>query len=201
MRLSTKLLVLLALVTLISSAQAATRRMILRVETAPLAWGVSCLNEYLTTALSRNANLRILTSDPLTDDQPPFPSDRYNIDSLFDWGTEVGGRYLLVVAVEREALERRKTFSVPLLFQRWETIGVIQGELRLLDLQKRRLLVAESFEEKMSGSRQIQAEADDNRHDPSLHLVASEKVRLFQTLEQRLVNRLVEKVSRLTRGR
>ena len=201
MRLHLRIGFVLSLMALAGATEAASRRLILQVEKAPLAWSDSRLTEYLVAALSRDPNLRIVTPSNQSDSQPPFPGDRYDIDSLLDWGTEIGGRYLLVVSVQREALERRKTFGVPLLFQRWETVGILEGDLRLLDLQKRRLLVAKPFSIERSGSSQFQAEMDNNKNDPSLHLSATRKAELFSALEKSLTDRLVEDFDRYTRGR
>jgi len=200
MRLHLQIGVVLSLMAMAVSTEAASRRLILQVEKAPVAWSDCRLTECLVTALSRDPNLRIVTPDSRNDSSPPFPGDQYDVDSLLDWGTEIGGRYLLVVSVHREVLERRKTFSVPLLFQRWETIGILEGEIRLLDLQKRRLLVAEPFLIELSGSRQFQGELDNNRNDPSLHLGATQKSRLFRALEVSLADRLFDDFGRYTRG-
>lgn len=201
MRTGTRIGIILCLMALAVSANAASRRLILQVEKAPLAWADCDLTEHLVTAFSRDPNLRVITPDTQNSGYPPFPQDGLDIDSLINWGTEIGGRYLLVVSIHREVLERRKTFGLPLIFQRWETVGILEGELRLLDLQKRRLLVAEPFELKKSGSRQIQAAWDNNKNDPSLHLPAAQKDKLFRTLELSLTDQLVDDFSKYTRGR
>lgn len=201
MRTNTIAILLLALILGVQPITASPRRLILQVQAAPLAWGECRLADQLKTALSRNSDLRVVMPNPETSDYPPLPHNRYDIDSLVDWGTEIGGQYLMIVVVERESLERQKTFSVPLLFQRWETVGIIEGELRILDLKKRRLVVAKPFSVKQSGSRQFQGEGDDNRNDPALHLPASEKSRFFYSLESKLVHHLLKEVRRLTRGR
>jgi hypothetical protein len=185
----------------VQAASAAPLPVILQVQSTPLAWGDSRLPDILTTALSRNPDLNVIVPEAATRQYPPFPNDRNNIDSLLNWGTEVGGRYLLTVIVDREALERRKTFSVPLLFHRWETIAIMSGEFRLVDLLKRRLVLAEPFEEKLSVARQFQSSAEDNAADPALHVNAAEKSDLFQSLETRLTEHLVDKISRYMRGR
>jgi hypothetical protein len=182
-------------------ATAAARRMILHVEQAPLAWADSQLDHLLLSELSRNPELRIVPTVPHRDGQPLFPAAAYDIDSLLNWGTEIGGRYLLFIQVNSEELEKKKTFNVPLFFQRWETIGVIRGEMRLLDLQKQRLLSAEPFEVKLSGAMQFQGEMDNNRSDPSLHLTAPEKSQFFGALEAKLVEKLADRVTKLTRSR
>lgn len=192
---------LLSLIGLAGSIHAAPRKLILHVLEAPLAWGQSHLEDRLVTTLSRNKDIRVITVAQGNGVQPPFPADYNNIDSLFDWGTEVGGRYLMVVAVRREALERRKGFGIPLLFHRWKTVGVIEGEVRLLDLQKHRLLIAEPFSVEQTGSQQFQGDSDNNRNDPSLHIPATEKSRFFESLELKLADNLTKDLSRLMRGR
>ena len=183
------------------AASAAPLPVILQVQSAPLAWGDCRLTDRLTIALSRNPDLNVIVPETASSQHPPFPDDRNNIDSLLNWGTEVGGRYLLIVVVDREGLERRKTFSVPVLFHRWETVAFITGEFRLVDLLKRRLVLAEPFEEKLSAARQFQSSAEDNAADPALHVTAADKSNLFQSLETRLAEYLVNKISRYMRGR
>jgi len=176
------------------------RAIVLRIDQVPLAWGDSRLVDDLVVRLSRDPELRVIVPQNQAGSFRDFPSDRTNLDSLLAWGMETGGRYLLTVHVVREDLERRKTFSLPLIFHRWEMLAVIGGEIRLVDLQKRRVLLAEPFEETISAARQFQGSPDDNPYDPGLHLSASEKQVLFQSLESKLSERLIKRISRLTRG-
>jgi len=192
---------LLVVAGLVASAAAPPLPIILRVDIAPLAWADSRLDELLTTRLTRDPEVRVILSEPSAGHWPSFPTDKNNLDSLLDWGTEVGGRYLLTVAINREELIRQKTFSVPLIFHQWETLAVIDGEIRLLDLQKRRLLAAEPFGQRLSATRLLQSSCEDDRNDPSLHINAADKVRLFLALESRVVDTLSEKISKWTRGR
>ena len=184
-----------------SFALASSRRIVVHVGTAPLAWADSRVDYEILTELSRQAGLKVVDTDRLGDECPPLPQNGYDPEAWLDWGTEIGGRYLLVVDIEREVLERQKTFSIPIICQRWETVALIEGELKLFDLQKRRVLTSESFEKKLSGARQFQGSTDDNRSDPSLHLTASDKSRLFRNLESELARKLTKRVMQLTRGR
>ena len=169
-----------------------SKHVLLRVEGAPLAWSASRIGDRLNIQLSRLGSIQVRQ---ITDDQePPFPADSYNLDSLVNWGLELGGRYLLLVDVHREGLERRKGWSLPLIFHRWETVGVIEGELRLIDLTRGRLLVAEPFHVEQKAKGAFQATMDDDSHDPDLHLSAPEKVRFFTLLEQRLCDEVIAKV-------
>lgn len=191
--------VILALV-VAGSVLALPRAIIVQVDQAPLAWSDSRLAEKLATTLSRDQELRIIEADREAGLMPAFPSDRTNVDSLLDWGVEIGGRYLLTIKVDREGLECRKTFSVPLIFHRWETLAVVAGEIRLLDLQKRRLLLAEPFEERVRAARQFQSSSEDDKHDAALHVSAADKSDLFGCLEDKLVECLMKKIARHTRG-
>jgi hypothetical protein len=178
------------------------RDIVIDVQTVPLAWGDSRLADKLVTELSRNPELRLRCPAPGSyDGSSCGPVNRWDLDSLMDWGTEAGGRYLLVVVVDNADLLRRKSFSLPLIFHKWETVAVIQGEYRFLDLQKRRLLAAEPFKEELVGTQQFQGSTDDNRGDPSLHLTALEKSLLFGRLEDKLAAKLTRQVQNLARGR
>ncbi|MBD3257619.1 hypothetical protein GF377_04240 [candidate division GN15 bacterium] len=187
---------------LVESSTAAPRDLIIEIQTAPSAYHDTELPDKLRSAFSRNEDYRtqVYATDSSGID-PPFPSARTNPDSLLNWGMEVGGRYLLSITVDDVWLERRKTFNIPLLFHRYQTIGVIEGELRLLDLSKGRLLAAEPIRVEMAAKDQFQAEFDDNRHSSGLKISAPAKSRFFSELEDRLVRQLVERVHRAIQGR
>ncbi len=191
---------LIPLVAFAVPAQGAARKLLLQIESPPLAWGQCMLENKINTALSRNPDLRVHSTSAMSD-QPAFPEDHYNLDSLVDWGREMGGRYLLLVAINDERLERRKSFSIPLFVHKYETVGVIRGEMRLLDLQKNRLLAAEPFVTELGGPRQFQGPCDENRNDPGLHITASDKSVFFERLEDKLADHLVTRITKLTGGR
>ncbi len=182
-------------------AAGVARPLLLDIQQPPLAWADSRLTQKVQAALSREADLRVCLSSALPDAQPPFPGARTDIDSLMNWGVEGGGRFLLVVTVNREELVTRKTFSLPLVFHRYEIIGVLSGEFCLLDLQKGRVMASEPFEVKLKGPRQFQSSAEDNRNDPGLHLTAPEKTEFFGELEDKFTAELTAKISESVRGR
>lgn len=192
---------LVALVLALSVRAGTPREVIVDVQTVPLAWGDCRLTEKIQAEFTRNPEMRVRFAESNGHGAPLAPPNRTDLDSLLDWGTEIGGRYLLVVTVTDEGLERRKSFSLPLIFHKWETVAVIRGEYRFLDLQKGRLVAAEPFEEKLVGTRQFQMSTDDNRSDPSLHMTASEKGRLFSQLEDQLVAKLSGRLEIWSRGR
>ncbi len=185
-----------ALLQVAESAQ--ERVLLLKVVQGDPAWSDASVEKQLHQILSRNQRLRVLPARPIYDDQPPFPEDLYNADSLMHWGLEIGGRYLMVVVVDKTRLERRKSFSLPLIMHMYQTYGVISGELRLMDLIRGRMLASEPFEVKIKGSRVLQQTFDDDRGDPSLHMTAMQKTQLFEELQQKASLLLVERLQELT---
>jgi hypothetical protein len=170
------------------------RDLILRVEEGPSAWGNSRLEGSLEQTLSRDQSFRVNIVSDNDPRYPAFPGASHDLDSLTNWGMEVGGRYLWTVTVTSQRLERRKSFHVPLIFHKWESFGVIEGEMRLVDLQRNRLLLAESFREEIPAKRIIQATMDDDQNDPDLHLTAPEKIRFFKRLYAEAATQLTSRV-------
>jgi hypothetical protein len=192
---------LLAVIILCLSAFAAPRRIVLHVEQADFAWGKSDLTQHVVSRLSRSSEIRTVVSSDLAETSPAFPEAVYDIDSLLEWGREIGGHYLFVIVVTSERLETAKTFSLPLIVHRWETVAVIEGEVRMLDLNRGRLLWAEPFHEQLRARSVLQGDADQTKADADLHVPAEEKQLLFSELEERLTDRLTTKVRRLARSR
>jgi hypothetical protein len=180
---------------------ATEQTLVVYVDAPDFAWGGSALEAKLVRHLSRSANVRVITPSSLAPDWPEFPRERYNIDSLVDWGLATGGRYLLLVEVLSQHLEKGKSFHLPLVFHRYDVTGVIQGELRLVDLRREKLVGAEPFTVRRKGPRVFQATMDDDPNDPDLHLTAFDKVRFFDRLEEEAAKHVVNWVKKLIRLR
>ena len=195
----TILLAILLLAATLAASSLADRDLILNVVSPPMAYSDSHIDQKLQRYLSREANLRVRLVQDNT--QPAFPSALYDTDSLLNWGRETGGRYLIVVEVTAQRLERRKSFHVPLVFHKYETVGVIEGEFRLLDLNRGKIMAVESFDVEKKGPRIFQATMDDNVNDPDLHLTASRKLVFFDQLEDQLCRQLADRVKKLVGGR
>lgn len=179
----------------------ASQGVILKVQHSPVAWSVSKIGEKLRIQLTRNQSLRVLEPREKGGDFPAFPHDPYNLDSLVNWGLEIGGRYLVLVDIHDERLERRKSWHLPLLFHKYETIAVVEGELRHVDLSRRKLMLSTPFRVEHKGARVFQATTYDDVNDPDLHLPAPAKIRLFDQLEDKLCQHLVELIGLKSRGR
>jgi hypothetical protein len=170
-----------------------------RLNPAPLAWADSKMNEMLERHFSRTAKIELVNADSIDSTMPALPADYTDNQAIFDWGTEVGARYVLIVDVDDEYLETRKTFKFPLIFHRYERFGVVEGEVRLIDLERRRLLIADHFQVKKKSGEAFQATSDDNKNDPDLHIDAARKIRFFRDLEDNAAAYLAHKVGTYVR--
>ncbi len=184
-----------------AAALGATQTVIVHVDSPPLAWGASNLETKLITHLSRNGNGRIVTAQTMSTGGPEFPGEFYDFDNLVNWGTEVDGNYLLLVDIDNERLQTKKSFHLPLVFHKYQAVGVIEGELRLIDIRRGKSLIAEPFKVERKGPRIFQATMDDNINDPDIHLTAPEKTRFFERLEEKLALQIVKRVRKAVRLR
>ncbi|MBD3401828.1 hypothetical protein GF420_02950 [candidate division GN15 bacterium] len=192
-----------ALLTLLvaGSTLALERDLVVRVETAPNPWAENGLEGAIVSQFTRDHNLRVSTVAEDDPRYPQFPSTPFDLDSLTNWGMEIGGRFLLTFVTESQRIDRRKSFHLPLVFHKWETVGVLAGEVRLIDLRRGRLLAAESFVAELPAKRVFQGTMDDNKYDPDIHLTPSEKTLLFRSLYELAAERLYEMVKPFLGGR
>lgn len=173
------------------------RTAIVKVNSVPLAWTDSDITNKLMAELSHN-NGEITSADALSNRMPPFPEDLYSIDSLVNWGAETGRRYLVIVNIEHEGLRRKRTFHFPLVMQKYENVGEITGELRVVDIIRKRVVLAEAFNFEKEAKRIVQAAIDDDINDADLHISAPEKIRFFRELESEFARELADKIRNAT---
>lgn len=192
---------LLALGSTGSVPAAIEREVILHVEAKAAPWHDSDFEARLERTLTRHNGVKLTLTSRLGETTPAFPEAKYDLDSLVNWGMEAGGRYLVVVVIDAERLERRKRFHVPLIFHKYQTIGVIEGELRIVDIERGRLLKAEPFRLEKDGPKVFQGTMDDDVNDPDLHLSAPAKIRFFRDLEETLSRRLAARIKATVRIR
>jgi hypothetical protein len=170
---------------------------LIKVIHSELGWTDTRLTEKLLIELSRNGNGGVVNADVLTE-MPEFPAGQYETDSLIDWAARAGRKYLVLVTVEFEGLQRKKTFNVPLIFHKYQNIGVIYGELRVVDIMRKRNIVSEHFKIEREGKRIFQASIDDDKNDADLHISAPEKILFFRELERELAVILADKIREAT---
>ncbi len=192
--------IIILLVTVLPRLASAGPNILLRVTPAEAAWSSSSIEDKLILRMSRDTALQVI--DVYGDDRnlPSFPKDRYNVDSLVQWGVEIGGQYLMLVDVHDERLERRKSWHIPLFFHKYVTVGIITGELRLIDLTRGVLLVSQPFLTEQEAKRIFQSSPDDDVNHPNLHMTAPGKMVFFDQLENRLCDQLLESIGFTVRG-
>jgi hypothetical protein len=169
---------------------------VVQVSVPPSPWHKSALKEKLLTNLSRKSNGTAVRME----DAASVPT-MFSLDSLIADAEASGARYVVTCVVGSEKLERRKTFSLPLIFHKYQTFGVIEGELRILDVKRRKLIVAEPFRSELNGPRIFQGSPEDDINDPDLHIDAAAKSKFFAQLEDQAVSQLSAIILRYARGK
>lgn len=185
---------LLLLVLVAASVTASDRLVMVRVEQTSPAWNDSRIYEKLATVLTRDPNLQVRPAEPIRELDSAFPTDELDDQAIADWARPYQAQYVVVVVIQSERLEKRKSFHVPLLFHKFETWGVIEGEIRLIDVARSKQIRAVPFMVEQVGPRAWQATMDDDINDPDLRLTAPDKVQFFGRLEDKLVAHIVEQV-------
>jgi hypothetical protein len=153
------------------------------------------LIDKLTEQLTRDARIRISSIPSQDPSSGVSRASALDLDRLIAEGRARQGQYVLYIRVASERFERRKTFSVPLVFHKWEVIGVIEGEWRLVDPIHGKLIKAEPFHLELNGKRVIQATMDDNIDDPDINMNATDKMLFFAKLEDLLARHLLESIA------
>lgn len=197
---ASSVVIALGLLATASLRAAAPRILVVHVSSQPTIVGESELMTAIETEFSRTGNFTVLSAGDHPD-HVPFPGDRYDIDSLMNWGAEFGGRYLMYVDLQREELIRKKGFNIPLIIHKYETVGIMQGEVRLFDLQRGRILLAKSFEVETKGPKILQGYVDDNRYDADISIPAPQKSAFFHEMEANTACYLREQIKKMTNGR
>jgi hypothetical protein len=190
-----------ALLLLVSGSAAGGRIVLVHVQAPPVPWADSHIFDKLRSGLCKDGTFDVVEVDGNVGGWPPFPADQCSTDSLVNWGQEAGGRYLLVVTVESERIERRKTFSIPLIVGKFQTVGIAEGRYRLIDVYRGKLLRAGPFHVTIDGPRVFQGDMDEERDDPNILLNAVEKIEFINRLEDKLADRIVERFEREVRNR
>ena len=168
---------------------------LLKVSYPEFAWADSDFENQFLRELSRQKGVQIELSSN-HDRELSFPENVYDTDALLDYGREIGSNFILIINVESKRLERRKTFHIPAIIHKYETIGILEGEFRIIDVSRDKLVMAEPFKVEKNGPRIIQGSMDDEIGDPDLHLTAVQKVRFFNQLDQKLTEYLMKKSRR-----
>lgn len=184
----------------VQAAPLRQRTVVVQVNSPDAIWKKPELDKKVKVVLSRSQEYSVILGDEQTN-QPKFPEDHYNLESLINWGAELGGQYLLVVDIFEERIERKKVFGIPLIMQRYKTLGIIEGEIRFIDITRNKLLNAAPLYVKVDGPGRLQAWVDDDINDADLHIKSAGKIAFLNSLEQKTALELVKIIKKLTNGR
>lgn len=175
------------------------REILLVVDQQPFAWGRSLVSEQLLGRLTRDPGIRVRQ---ITIDSARSRMLASNdLDRLVALGQMEKADVLAIVRLEPARLEARKGFNIPLVLHKWETVGILDGELRVVDITQGRLLAAEPINNELIGPKAVQMTMDDNRHDPDLRVRATEKELFAAKLQEQLAVNLAERLRPLLRMR
>lgn len=192
-------LLLLSATGLLAQNGNGTRSLIMIVTVPEQPWGESGLEKELYVSFTRDSRVRVLPV-VANDDPNTTLAQRYDLDNLLEWAAGTDARYLLVLDVSSERLERRRTFHIPFLISKWENKGLIEGEVRLLDIKRRRQLLDKPFRVEKSGPQVLQTARDNDINDPDLHLTANQKIHFMKALEKEAAEYIVKMVAQHSWG-
>jgi len=121
------------------------------------------------------------------------------LEQLVAFGKEHNVRFLAELSIDKMDLKRQKRTIIPLILFRYKVFGYINGTVRIVDVEKERIIQLENLKVDLKAAEQWQI-LDDDALDPNLNIAVDEKIGLFNNLEDEVARQFWEKVRRLTRG-
>ncbi len=185
---------IVALGCLVGTASVGATDVALVVQQKPVAWADAALANQLEIAVATQTDWTLHTLPT-----PSVPMAKMFTDDWVGLGRESGARYTVVVHIEETSLERRKTFNIPLVGQKWELMAQFDGVVRVIDLERGRDLLVEVIEYALPLRKVVQSSADDNVHDPDLHLTPRQKQQACRHLETQFAAQLVSRLEEVMR--
>lgn len=170
------------------------------VDAAPSPWHSITMEERIATTLTRSSGVQIASVALESDPTDPHFSFAKQTDDILAHAEQLGARYAVIVTTRSPRIERKKTLHVPLVFHMYQASGIIDGELRIYDLSRKRQLTAEPFSVSKEGPRALQATMDDDINDPDLHITAPQKLQFFEELEIDAADYVAKRVRKVARG-
>lgn len=157
------------------------------------------LVDRLNDALSMYAGLKVLI--PYEDDSRPQPPDnRFDLESLIDWGKEMGVRYIIYLQVDKRLIATAKRWSIPLILSRYVVEGHLDGAYSLIDTRHQKRINVWNLEAELAGPQQWQI-AEDYRDDPDLHIPAPQKMSFLQKLDDLAAAQIIRNIAPNLKGR
>ncbi len=130
---------------------------------------------------------------------PPAP-DGFDVTRLYEWGTEIGCRYIMYIRVDDRSIVKRRKIAIPLLVTHYVVEGKMTGRYSLLDLRRNKVVDTWELNTRVPGPHQWQI-MDDYPGDPDLMIPAPEKMRFYRAIEERAIEDILTTVEPHLRGR
>jgi len=197
---ATKAVIILIFVIVSAGATAQARdAVIVNLELPENPWADVRLDDKLEFYLATVGRSPIIRIKGDLRDSLGWNSHTPSIDELIDQGKRLNGRYLVDIFIDRIDIEKRKATVIPQAAFRYRVFGVISGVIRVIDLSRSRLVRTKKLDYEIKASDRWRF-GDDDINDADLHISASDKILLFDELEEKAARGIFREITRLTRG-
>jgi hypothetical protein len=159
-------------------------------------WADSHLGEKLDTYLSAISHVPIIRYDI---NDSILAASGESFQDLLTRGQMQKGHYLVDIRIDRIGLDKKKMTVFPMILSRYRVYATLTGTLRILDINRERMVKVKKIDYEVKASDQWQL-VDDNEYDPDLSISPDEKILLFDRLEDETASRLFKEIKELTRG-
>lgn len=159
-------------------------------------WADSHLGEKLDIYLSAISHVPIIRYDI---NDSILAASGESFQDLLTRGQMQKGRYLVDIRIDRIGLDKKKMTVFPMILSRYRVYATLTGTLRILDINRERMVKVKKIDYEVKASDQWQL-VDDNEYDPDLSISPDEKILLFDRLEDETASRLFKEIKELTRG-
>jgi len=171
---------------------------IINLKQNPNPWADSRLGEKLDLLLSTISNVAITRTDGAADNSTA-PIQTAAIDELIKYGQAHNGRFLIDVFRDKIDLEKRKTVVLPCVVSRYQVYGAAEGSIRIIDINKARLVDLVKIDCSLKAIDRWQF-VDDDPNDADLNMAPDRKILLFDTLEDEIAAEIFNEVKKLSKG-
>lgn len=172
---------------------------VVNLESVPNPWADVRLGEKLDFYLATESRTDVIRISPELRDSLNWDTRTERLDDLIDHGIKMNARYLVDVFIDRIDLDRRKVTVVPQAAFRYRVYGVLSGMLRVIDIERARMVRVKEIDCEIKVSDRWRF-GDDDINDADLHLSAYRKTIMFDELEEKAAQKIFGEISRLTRG-
>ncbi|MCX6826993.1 MAG: hypothetical protein NTV06_06990 [candidate division Zixibacteria bacterium] len=118
---------------------------------------------------------------------------------LVNRGRQFGGRFLVDIIIDKIDLVKRKITVIPLTIYRYQIFAVLDGTMRIIDIDKSRIITMDKIDYNIKASDQWQF-IDDDSNDPALMIPSDEKITILSRLEDKAAAGLFDEILKLAKG-